>query len=108
MLNVSANYVFIERQQDSEFAGREELNMSVASQLNRFWKVSMSGLRDIASNEMRRFNASLIYENECVIFTTRASRTFFRDRDLEPTDQLTFNVVLKTLGEVRTGFSRSQ
>lgn len=107
-LNVSANYVFIERQQDSEFAGREELNMSASSQLNRFWRVRVSGLRDIASDEMRSLNASLVYENECVIFTTRASRTFFRDRDLEPTDQLTFNVVLKTLGEVRTGFSRSQ
>ncbi|MCH8237072.1 MAG: LPS-assembly protein LptD, partial [Proteobacteria bacterium] len=108
LLNVSVNYAFIERQQDSEFSGREEINISAASRLNRFWKMSVSGLRDIAANEMRSLNASLVYENECVIFTTRASRTFFRDRDLEPTDQLTFNVILKTLGEVRTGFSRGQ
>jgi len=108
LLNVSADYVFIERQQDSEFAGREEINMSASSRLNQFWKVSVSGLRDIGVDEMRSFNSTLVYENECVIFTTRASRTFFQDRDLKPTDQLTFNVVFKTLGEVRTGFSRSQ
>jgi LPS-assembly protein len=61
----------------------------------------------LAAGETRRVGADLIYENECVIFTTRASRTFFKDRDLEPTDQVTFNVVLKTLGEIRTDVSQN-
>ncbi|MDD9877034.1 MAG: hypothetical protein OXR84_06295 [Magnetovibrio sp.] len=35
------------------------------------------------------------------------TRTFFEDRDLKPTDAITFHVTLKTIGEVQTGISRS-
>jgi len=101
-LRTNASYVFIESQEDSEFSGREEINFSVNSRLNRFWRASISGLRDIVAGEARRYGASLVYENECVVFTTKASRTFFEDRDLKPTDQITVNVTLKTLGEIRT------
>lgn len=100
--NVNANYIFLERQQDSEFAGREEITYSGSSQLNRFWRAGFSGVTDLAAGETRRVGANLIYENECVVFTTNLSRTFFEDRDLEPTDQIYINVTLKTLGEFRT------
>jgi len=106
-LRGSLNYVFLDQEKDSEFAGREELTASLDSQVNRFWKLKLSGVRDMASEEMRSVSFSAIYENECVLFQTKASRTFFEDRDLKPTDQITFNLVLKTLGEVRTGFSNS-
>ncbi|MDA1088889.1 MAG: LPS assembly protein LptD [Proteobacteria bacterium] len=101
-LKANASYVFLESQEDSEFSGREEINFSVNSQLNKFWRAGFSGVRDIAAGEARQYGASLIYENECVVLTTRASRTFFEDRDLRPTDQVTLNVTLKTLGEIRT------
>ena len=99
---VNANYVFIEQQADSEFSGREEINLSLQSQLNKYWRTSFSGIRDLATDELRTLGASLVYENECVIFTTKASRSFFQDRDLTPTDQVTVNIVFKTLGEIRT------
>ena len=98
----STNYVFIESQEDSEFSGREEINFSMNSKLNRFWQAGFSGVHDLATGEARQYSASLIYENECVVFTTKASRTFFEDRDLQPTDQVTVKVTLKTLGEIRT------
>jgi LPS-assembly protein len=101
-LRGNVNYVFIEAQRDSEFPGREEINFSINSKLNRFWRAGFSGTHDLVAGEARVFNASLVYENECVIFTTKASRTFFEDRDIEPTDQITFNLLLKTLGEIRT------
>ncbi|MFQ5765333.1 MAG: LPS assembly protein LptD, partial [Rhodospirillales bacterium] len=101
-LRAYANYLFIESQQGSEFPGREEIIFSGTSQFNRFWRFGVRGVRDLAAGEMRSIGAQLVYENECVILTTDASRTFFEDRDLEPTDQITFNVVLKTIGEVRT------
>ncbi|NQU61432.1 MAG: LPS-assembly protein LptD [Rhodospirillales bacterium] len=99
---VRANYTFLERQQESEFAGREEITYGATSQLNRHWRAGLSGLTDLAAGETRRVGGNLIYENECVVFSTNLSRTFFEDRDLEPTDQIYFNVVLKTLGEFRT------
>jgi len=104
----STNYIFLDRQLDSEFAGREQISFSATSQINRFWRGSFNILRDIADSETRSAGINLVYENECVLFTTRLTRTFFQDRDLEPTDSITFNVTLKTLGEVHTGFSRTQ
>ncbi|MBC8338624.1 MAG: LPS assembly protein LptD [Rhodospirillales bacterium] len=101
-LRAKANYVFIESPRNSEFSGREEINFSLNSKLNRFWRAGFSGVHDIAAGEARQFNASLVYENECVVFTTNASRTFYEDRDLKPSDQITVNVLLKTLGEIRT------
>ena len=44
---VSTNYVFLERQQDSEFAGREELAASATSQINRFWRIGANARRDM-------------------------------------------------------------
>jgi len=106
--NVSANYVFLARQQGSEFAGREELNYSVNSKVNRFWRTRFNGVRDMAANEFRSIGVDLIYEDECVTLTTTASRTFFEDRDVAPTDAITFRLLLKTLGEVKSGISQSQ
>ena len=105
--NFRANYVFLERQEDSEFDGREELNFSANSQFNRFWRGGLDAVRDVADNEMRSLGLHLTYENECVVFTTRATRTFFEDRDIQPTDAITFNLILKTIGETRTGITRS-
>ncbi|HEX9703367.1 MAG TPA: LPS assembly protein LptD, partial [Rhodospirillales bacterium] len=102
---IGGNYTFIEPQQGGEFPGREEINYYANSQLNRFWRINLSGVTDLAAKETRSISANLIFENECLIFTTNATRTFFEDRDLKPSDQITFHVVLKTLGEVRTGIS---
>jgi len=107
-LNVSTNYVFLDQQKESEFAGREELNYSMNSRINRFWRTGFNGVRDMATNEFRRAGLELIYEDECVKLTTSANRTFFEDRDIEPTDSITFRLLLKTLGEVQSGFSQSQ
>jgi LPS-assembly protein len=107
-LTVNANYVFLDHQTDSEFTGREELNYSINSKINRFWRAGFSGVRDMAANEFRSAGLQLIYEDECVTLTTNATRTFFEDRDIEPTDSITFRLLLKTLGEVNTGFSQSQ
>ena len=103
--SVSANYLFIVGQQDSEFGGREEIVYSASSRLNRFWRIAFSGVNDLVANETRAVGAQLIYENECIVLTTDARRTFYEDRDLKPSDQISFHVVLKTLGEVRTGIS---
>lgn len=105
---VNANYVFLDQQTESEFAGREELNYSISSTINRFWRAGFSGVRDMAANEFRTAGLSLVYEDECVTFTTNATRTFFEDRDIEPTDSITFRILLKTLGEVHSGLSLAQ
>lgn len=107
-LQLSANYLFIDTQEGSEFSGREEISGSLSSQYNENWSAAISARHDISEDDLRSFGLDVKYENECVIFTTRFSRTFFQDRDIEPTDSVTFTLVLKTLGEVRSGVTKSQ
>ncbi|MEK9724015.1 MAG: LPS-assembly protein LptD, partial [Rhodospirillaceae bacterium] len=102
---VAGNYVFLESQEDSEFDGREEANLTVNSQINREWRASVSTVRDMDASEVRSLGVNLIFENECLIFNTGVTRTFFEDRDIQPTDTISFLVTLKTIGEVKTGFS---
>jgi len=108
-LSLSANYLFFATHQDSEFSGREEISFSLQSQINQNWRFSASGLHDLGRNGgLRSLGLSLSYENECVVFSTRFSRSFFEDRDLRPTDTVLFQLTLKTLGEGATGFTASQ
>lgn len=107
-LNLNTNYIFIDQQQDSEFAGREELSGSISSEINQNWSTSMSARHDLDDNDLRSLGLQVIYEDECVKFTTQFTRSIFEDRDIKPTDSVTFTLVLKTLGEVRTGASSSQ
>jgi LPS-assembly protein len=103
----SANYIFLDQQTNSEFSGREEINYAVSSKINRFWRARFNGVRDMAASEFRSAGMEIVYENECVVLTTNLTRTFFEDRDIAPTDTITFRLLLKTLGEVRTGFDQS-
>jgi len=106
---VDTNYAFLDRQEDDEFSGREEVRVSLSSQFDRYWRGNFAAVRDLTGNgQMRSVSLALIYENECCAFTTTASRSFFEDRDLEPSDSIVFRVLLKTLGEVKTGISRDQ
>ena len=66
----------------------------------------MRGVRDLDTSEMRSIAMDLIYENECVVFRTGVVRTFFEDRDVKPTDSISVMMTLKTIGEVKSGFSR--
>ncbi|MEE3050623.1 MAG: LPS assembly protein LptD [Pseudomonadota bacterium] len=98
---VQANYTFLETQENSEFPGREEINYGASSRLNRFWRVGLSGVTDLAAGETRRVGGNITYENECFVFNANLTRNFFEDRDLEPTDTITFNFLFKTLGPIR-------
>jgi len=102
ILRVETNYIFMEDQIDANFGGREEVSSSINSKFTRFWKGAISGVHDIATGDSRQFKASVTYENECLALNTNASRKFYKDRDLEPSDQISFKVVLKTLGSVNS------
>jgi LPS-assembly protein len=101
-LRLNADYVFFERQADSEFPAREELTTSVSAQFSRYWRGQVSAKSDLADSEMRSAGLGLTYEDECLVFSTNLTRTFFEDRDLKPTDAILFSVTFKTLGEVAT------
>ena len=102
-LQANASYIFIGQQPGSEFEGREELNVSLSSQINENLSANFSSLYDNEDSDLRSLGLQVVYENECVKFTSQLSRSFFEDRDLRPEDRITFTIVLKTLGEFSTG-----
>ena len=87
----------------------EELALLLRSRLTRYWRGSLSSLTDLnRDGGLRSIRMNLTYENECFQFSSDISRTFFEDRDLKPTDAIFFRVLFKTLGEVKSGITRSQ
>ncbi len=106
-LTINTSYVYFDRQEDSLFERREEISMSLNSRFNRYWRGGFRGTRDLSGGgEMRSMGIDLVYEDECLVFTTVATRTFFEDRDIEPAISVLFRVEFKTLGEVKTGVSQ--
>lgn len=102
-LQASTSYIFIGQQPGSEFEGREEFNGAISSQMTENLSARFSSIYDVADSDLRSLGLSVVYEDECIKFTTQLSRSFFEDRDLRPEDRITFTVVLKTLGEFTTG-----
>lgn len=102
-LRSNTSYVFFDRQQGNEFAtSREEFRQSLTARLDQFWRTGTSVVYDVEEKEPRSYNLNLIYEDECLIFSTNLARTFYSDRDISPSDTILFQVTFKTLGEVST------
>jgi len=105
-LKYGADYVFFDTQQGSELTGRKEVSYNLGAKLTNTWSSRFSGVRDLTqTGGQRALNLGLIYEDECFIFDSNLSRTFFSDRDLHPNDSIMFRLVFKTLGEVTSGVS---
>lgn len=107
-LNLQTNYIFFDRQEGSEFGGREELSGQVAARLDRLWRTAFSTRYDLEGDgDLRSVGLNFTYECECFIFDISLQRQFYQDRDLKPSDSIFFRLTFKTLGEVRTGISQS-
>jgi LPS-assembly protein len=107
-LRLSTNYVFFDRQEDSDFGGREEISGSINAKLNRNWKSNFSSVYDLeGGGELRRVSLGFTYDCECFVFSATLRRDFFEDRDLKPSDSILFRLTFKTLGDVQTAVSAS-
>ena len=102
-LRVSVSYSFYDGKAGSEYGDREQVQSTVSSQFSKYWRGYFSSNNDLAAGGDTLSNGlGLTYEDECLTFSIIGSRTYFQDRDLQPTDTVMFHVVFKTLGEVKT------
>ncbi len=105
---LSSSYVFFDKDTTDEFAtSREEFRASVGGKIDRYWRSQADIIYDGQDHEARSYGLDLIYEDECLIFSTSFDRTFYQDRDIEPTDAVFFRIGFKTLGEVATSAQAS-
>lgn len=63
------------------------------------WSVYGGARNDFEIDRLVTTNAGIIYKNECFNIAVNALRINTRDRDIEPTNEITFRVGLKNLGE---------
>lgn len=101
-LRFTADYRDLAALGSTEFGGREDASFGVSSQIDRFWRVDASTLQDIDESQTRNIRMGLTYEDECFIARTEFSRSFFRDRDLQPAETIMLRISLKTLGNLQT------
>lgn len=98
-LKLDLNYVFFDQTQ--EFSDREEITAGLTSQITEEWSARVDTRRDLTSNGgTLSYGASLFYRCDCMDFELKYRRNFTRDRDVPPTESLTFRFIFKSLGQV--------
>lgn len=98
-LKLDLNYVFFD--QTNEFSDREEVTAGLTSQITEQWSARINTRRDLTSNGgTLSYGASLFYECDCMDFELKYQRNFTRDRDVPPTEALTFRIIFESLGQV--------
>lgn len=100
---VAVNYVFVEPLDESgEFPGREEVVAALDSKLSRNWFANLRLRQDLSSGGGALSHGMRIqYEDECILVSADFTRSFTRDRDLKPTDTVSFRIVFRNLGEIK-------
>lgn len=82
----------------SEIGKREEIRANVRAKLDRYWSVSAFNRRDLTKDRTIDMGVGVLYEDECLLFSSRLTRRFNEDRDVQPETLLQFTVTLKHLG----------
>lgn len=76
---------------------REELFGQVSWDINSRWEVSSHARRNLAAGNFVSSGAAVLYKGDCVTLATTWFREFTRDRDIEPSSSITFQILLKNL-----------
>jgi LPS-assembly protein len=104
LLKFSTQYRMFRKQANSEFDDREDISLGLNSQFSEYWRGSFSWLHDLEAGETRSMAFGTTYEDECLIYNAKITRSFFEDRDLRPVDAIVFNISFKTLGDVAVNY----
>lgn len=100
-LRLSAQYVYIEGGEiTDDLDTREEISAALTSEIDDYWQIGGRVLFDLNEGDTRIAGLGLRYEDECFLVSGDFQRSFFQDRDVQPTDTITFRIGLKTLGEI--------
>jgi len=98
---IKTTYVHFDSERGSDFRGREEIDFDISTQLTRFWRARIEGVRNLTGGgSQRELGVGLTYEDECFLMTVGYRRNDFEDRDVEPSNTVFVRLGFKTLGAV--------
>lgn len=96
---LKVNYVNLARELAvDELTSREEINIQARAKITEHWSVLGEYRRDLAESEDLFAGGGVQYLDECFDMRLFVERKFTRDRDVEPTTNVTFRVRLKHFG----------
>ena len=81
-----------------DILGGREAYLGVRTQPFDNWTFSATTRRELREETSIRWNVDLSYEDECILVSTGVSRSFTRDRDIEPEVLWHLTVILKHAG----------
>lgn len=102
-LGVTGAYTFLRSGTANQAPQLDEVTLSAYGQWDDYWRGSISTSRNLDTDESLSHGLSMTYEDECLIFSAKYTRTFNGTESVEPTDDLLFTITLKTLTTVETG-----
>ena len=89
-------------QEDDEFAEeREEISVTLRSNLTDQWSASIDVLRDLKDDETRSWGGSLTYTCDCLVLSAQYRRRFFKNQDIQPADEFFIRIDFKNLGTIQ-------
>ena len=81
-----------------DFVGGREVALSLRAKPLENWTLSAAGRRDFKENDTINWSVGIAYEDECISMGTGVTRSFTRDRDIEPDTVWHLTVTLKNAG----------
>ena len=103
-VRLAATYVRYDGQPQNDLHGSEQVQYALDTKLTRLWRGRVFGITDVKSESQREIGLRLIYEDECLFFSSELARQNFKDKGVEPRNVIFFRVGFKTLGTVGGGF----
>ena len=100
-LRLSLSYVQLSSEGSNidAFANREELTVAGTVALTGSWDLTIDHRRNLVDDGgSLNSGATLLYEDECLLFRVRANRSFTEDRDVDPETSILFTIQFKNLG----------
>ncbi len=91
-------YAFFDESLSAALGEREELTGYASYRFAEYWSLNGSARRDITGQQTLANSVGIQYQDECLTAGLSFNQSFTRDRDIEPTNSLTFTIVLKHLG----------
>lgn len=103
LLNLYVSYIYLQKNKNASepLSERKELFTSVRAALTRDWSLSLYNRQDLEhGGGSLEHGGSLIYEDECFMFTTTVKKYNSNDPDLDDSYEFNFSFYLKTLGSL--------
>lgn len=86
--------------------GGRQITLGLTSDFVKHWTGSLGMIRELGGHGGTLSQwAGLRYQDECFIFDTTLSKTFYRDKDIKPGVTFLFTLEFKNLGSISQNFS---